>query len=213
MMGSAGAWVDNIYMCGESASSVAMCLGLVARFLECNWQLSIKEGSREILACRGHGEVEAVAELCVAGQRWPIAEVMHVLGHRISNTGSSWPCWRATTRRLILAQFWSRLGRKRRLVTPRVWARCVNAIGRGVLLQRAPRWPASRELIRRVDRFQRMLVSSVVRVQVAAESRSVALRRRARQVAALVGSHRWSDAWYSSQRAWGLHVERQCACG
>ena len=76
-------WIDNLYGMGKSYSASIKILDDFETCLWQRWRLRIGADSRAVLPCRG--QVIPDNEL---DTRWPIREILPVLGHLISDDGS-----------------------------------------------------------------------------------------------------------------------------
>ena len=86
-------FVDNLYAVLSNILNAVDIMEDLELHLANTWGLKIKATSRAVLMAAGR-PVPEIHDL----QKWPVRDVFPVLGHRLDNRGSAWPCWEATKR-------------------------------------------------------------------------------------------------------------------
>ena len=207
-------YVDNLYGFGDTAFQAVHILKRMEHLLKSRWDLKIKQGSEEVLVCRGAPELsgsETEPPSVVHG--FAIRDSMVVLGHLISSDAAPDACFRRTELSVV-ARFWGSAAARplRRWCLERrlqILRRCVTP----VWLFRAARWAATAELARWIDRLQRRLFVKLIRyVPMPGENIAAFVRRRGRAVAHIQReAGPWSTMYLRRVISWHEHVLRRPA--
>ena len=198
-------FVNNLYAISSNIFNAVDIMEDLERHLASNWGLQIKATSRSVLVAAGRQVPEAHNS-----EKWPVQNVFTVLGHRLDNRGSAWPCWEAT-KRSMWGAFYKTCGSQacRRLpmkMKLRTLKRCVLP----VCEFRCTRWPFHETLAEDVNRVQRKMTSILVKVpRPAGEPDEEYFRRRHREVGVLCrGEGLWAHRWAKRVTEWEKHLQR-----
>ena len=143
-------------------------------------------------------------------QKWPVQDVFPVLGHRLDNRGSAWPCWEAT-KRSMWGAFYKTCGSQTCTRLPikmkmRTLKRCVLP----VCEFRCTRWPYHETLAEDVNRVQRKMTAILCKVpRVPGELDEEYFRRRHRHVGHMCRAEGlWAHRWAKRVVEWEKHLKR-----
>jgi hypothetical protein len=168
------------------------------------WGLQIKDSSRACMTCRGNPSKPSDPD------RWPILNVLNVLGHLIQNDGGLKHEW-GSTKVALWRKYWQTCG-------SRAYAR-VGALGKAKLLQscvvsgfnwKLSRWPFQKTIAIELDKLQcRMFFRFLSCPRPDGEDIDHYFRRRARLARNVCQkSGMWSSLWCHRVIAWDKHVRR-----
>ena len=96
-------WIDNIYSLAKSPTAAINMIQDVEDILRDRWNLFIKTGSKEVLACH------RCPENFAAPDRWSRVDQMQVLGDIITGNMDTYPLLHAAENR-AWASFWANSG-------------------------------------------------------------------------------------------------------
>jgi len=198
------AYVDNIYSAGASLDDAINILEDFAQHLQSTWGLNIKPSSRSCMTARGCHEVPVDAE------RWQLCSEFHVLGHILQDNGSTNACWTNTSKNMWKAYFANCKSQTARSLPLESRLPLISRAVLPVMQHRDTRWPPTREREAQIDRLQRKMVSSVMRLPFLEHEPPVDyLRRRHREATKVmrrVGF--WSNQHCKRVQAWHEHLQR-----
>jgi len=192
-------FVDNIYAVGSTLMGATRILDDFERHLWERWACKIKPSSRSCMVAYGGG-------LAVSRHVWLPSRSMQVLGHTISDDGSTSACveqtfvlmWRAffancSCRDAKLLDFDRKMAILKRTTVP-------------ILMYRLTRWPCKNSLENLLEQHQRRMVSLLLRVP-RLPNEAIDCRRRGRvsaQKARSMGL--WSKLHVDRVLAWAARI-------
>ena len=197
-------YVDNIYSAGSSMRNAINILEDFATHLKNVWRLEIKPNSR--LCCAPCGSTETPDD----PGRWVQRAQFPVLVHVLSDNGATHACWTATRRAMLRAFFGNCASKSCRPLDTSTRFSLLNRAVLPILQHRDTRWPPSAQRQQDVDRLQRQMVGSILRVKpVSGEQAADYVRRRnmitSRQMNKL---GKWSAKHFERVLAWESHLRR-----
>ena len=197
-------FVDNLFAFCDSAANAEKQLDLVAAALAECWDLRIKDGSRQFMAC--HGSTNEPLSV----HTWQRTSEFAALGHIISSDGGVSACFRHT-QRLLWKSFFANAGHKRFIAAPlKLKLRLAERATKPVWSYRCTRWPPSKGILKMEARFQNRMVAAMQRLRpTIGESPACFMARRNKAAATLARSHgTWAAEHIRRCERWYEHLHR-----
>ena len=167
-------FVDKIYAVSNSLLGATRILDDFEKHLWERWSCKIKPESRACLVARG-------GEMSVSRPLWNPSRLMHVLGHIVSDDGTTTACMEQTFVQMWRAFFANCTSRDAKLVDPMRRMALMRRTAEPSLLYRCTRWPCRPNLESMLDQHQRRMVSLLLRLpRLPGEAVDVYCRRRGR---------------------------------
>ena len=199
-------WVDNIFSFSDSVHKATGMLDIFEGHITRVWGLSIKDSSRECIVCKGNTEKP------LDSVRWPVTNVMKVLGHMIQYDGGLRHEWQAT-RSAMWAAYWANCSNKTCFKLGSVAK--LGLLNKCVVSRiswKLPRWPMQKTVAVNLDSLQARMISALIPcARHAHEDIDTYDRRRkrlARNHCAKEGV--WSKVWAKRMISWHEHIMRTC---
>jgi hypothetical protein len=201
---SVATYVDNLFAVSTSLAQACRILDEFEAELATRWHLHIKPSSRSCIAAQGCAETTPNVE------RWPQTTEFRCLGHVVSHDGCSNPCFQNTQKLLWMSFFRNCVGNGTRGLSVRAKIKLLDRAVAPAMDFRSPRWPPTAWLGHRLDRIQRKMIASILRIPPSpGEECQEYVRRRARAVSQVVHStHKWSIRHCSRVHKWHEHLRR-----
>ena len=200
------AYVDNVYSVSRDVAGAVAILEDFEAHLWQDWRLAIKPSSRAALVPAG-GRVDEAHDHV----KWPLTDLFVVLGHRLHNSGSAWPCLRATKQSMWRAFYASCGSQSCRQLPPKLQVRTLLRCVLPICDFRAARWAYHETLAEDIDRTQRKMMSILARIpRQTGESDNIYFRRRRRQISTTcTQSGLWSLRFANRVCSWDAHLHRE----
>jgi len=197
-------YVDNIYSAGRSLDHAIDIMDHFEQHLQTTWGLSIKPSSRTCMTPRGCRQVPRDAE------KWQLCSEFHVLGHVLQDNGSTNACWTNTSSNMWKAYFANCKSHTARSLPLEAKLPLISRAVLPVMQHRDTRWPPTQEREAQIDKLQRKMVSSIMRLPVLPhELPADYVRRRHREATKVMSKLGfWSDQHCKRVQAWHEHLKR-----
>ena len=197
-------FVDNIFVVGRSSWAACAIADMFSEALEKRWNQQVKPGSRMVLPVFPGLEPE------VTSDAWPVVRQMMVLGHVLDSRGNVQPDYDNAVRMLWRSFFANAGAFQAHRLPQRVRLCLMQRATVPVLDQHCSRWPFTMHRAGHLDRLQRKMLASCMRIQpLPEEDAGSYMRRRGRSAGTLQRQlGLWSVRWARQVTQWHAHICR-----